>query len=281
MSFQRPRLIAPPVPSKPSGAPLRLKGRRPIPEDVLRQASRRLGIMSLVAGSMGICATVLYHIVDRIIGTSDAGWWAVQTSDTITAVAVAISLAMFVYSRRTTQNPRFVLDVGLAYMIVMALLVGVIWHWDPPPMMPSVAPAITWTGVIVLMFAATLPSSPLRMLVAGLIAASMNPVGMLVAKARGLWDFGPAYNVLVMHYPDYMLVAASAIVAHVVTGLSEQVARAREMGSYQLGELIGRGGMGEVYRATHRMLARPAAIKLIRPEMVAAGKHESVEMTLR
>jgi hypothetical protein len=29
----------------------------------------------------------------------------------------------------------------------------------------------------------------------------MNPVGMLWARAQGLWDFGPASNALLMHYP--------------------------------------------------------------------------------
>ena len=41
------------------------------------------------------------------------------------------------------------------------------------------------------------------------------------------------------------------------------------VGHYIIVAPLGRGGMGEVYRATHRMLARPAAIKLIRPEMLA------------
>jgi serine/threonine protein kinase len=46
------------------------------------------------------------------------------------------------------------------------------------------------------------------------------------------------------------------------------VKRAREFGSYRLAARLGEGGMGEVWRAEHRMLARPAAIKLIRPEMM-------------
>jgi serine/threonine-protein kinase len=58
------------------------------------------------------------------------------------------------------------------------------------------------------------------------------------------------------------------VISRVVTTLGRQVAKEREMGSYRLGELLGRGGMGEVYKASHRMLARPAAIKLIRPEML-------------
>ncbi|HKY40334.1 MAG TPA: serine/threonine protein kinase [Polyangiaceae bacterium] len=39
---------------------------------------------------------------------------------------------------------------------------------------------------------------------------------------------------------------------------------ARELGSYRLIKCLGKGGMGEVWRAEHRLLAREAAIKLIR-----------------
>ena len=48
--------------------------------------------------------------------------------------------------------------------------------------------------------------------------------------------------------------------------------RARELGSYQLEKRIGRGGMGDVWCARHRLLARPAAIKLIRTERLGPGR---------
>jgi serine/threonine protein kinase len=39
----------------------------------------------------------------------------------------------------------------------------------------------------------------------------------------------------------------------------------RDLGSYRLVSRLGEGGMGEVWRASHRLLARQAAIKLIKP----------------
>jgi serine/threonine-protein kinase len=83
-----------------------------------------------------------------------------------------------------------------------------------------------------------------------------------------------------MHYQDYLVVGVAVAISHVVVGLGREVAKAREMGSYQLGDLIGRGGMGEVYKATHRMLARPAAIKLIRPETLGASRPSRVQSAL-
>ena len=251
--------------------------RRPLPDDVLRQASSRLEAIALLSAGIWAVATVLYHVVDRALNANDPQWWSLQTSDAVSGAGVALSLALYAYMRTGARDPKAVLDLGLAYMIATACLIGLIGHWDPVHDSPTM-PMVSWVGVVVLLFAATMPNDPVKTAVAGLIAACMNPIGMLVARARGSWMFDSSLTAWSMHYPDFLVVGVAFVVARVVQNLGLQIARAREMGSYELGELIGRGGMGEVYRATHRMLARPAAIKLIRPDMLAArmGEHADI-----
>ena len=41
-------------------------------------------------------------------------------------------------------------------------------------------------------------------------------------------------------------------------------------GKYRIDGFLKRGGMGSVYRATHVMLDKPVAIKLIKPELVTS-----------
>ena len=64
----------------------------------------------------------------------------------------------------------------------------------------------------------------------------------------------------------------------VVYALGKEATRAQELGSYRLVERLGKGGMGEVWRATHRLLARPAAIKLLQ---ASAGEGPDGEMAMR
>ncbi len=237
--------------------------------------------MSLVAGVLWTLGTVLWHVIDRAMTQRESNWASFEPTDWMAATCVAASLALFVYARAPNRNPRVILNLGLGYVVLTALSIGLIVHWDPVPHTMQVQSTISWIGAVLLMYAAIVPTNTPKMLIVGLISVSMNPLGMLVAHARGTWDFGPWYFALLMHYPDFLLVGVAVVISHVVTRLGQQVTKAREMGAYQLGDLLGRGGMGEVYRATHRMLARPAAIKLIRPEMLGAGNSEAAQMAVK
>jgi serine/threonine-protein kinase len=59
--------------------------------------------------------------------------------------------------------------------------------------------------------------------------------------------------------------------SHIIHNIRHTAARERELGRYKLQEKIGSGGMGEVWKAKHILLARPAAIKMIRAEVLGAG----------
>ena len=252
---------------------------RRLPDDLLRDASTRLGVMSMLFAVLWVLGTVAGHIALHVTQPDNPGWTKFDAGEWIAVVTVIVSVALWAYTRRGDRDPQFVLDLGLWYMVYTALALSIVFHLGGLPAGMTITPEISWIGAAVVIFAAIIPTTEKKVLIAGLAAVSMNPISMLVLAMRGR-DFGSPWLVLVMHYPDYFLVGVAVVISHVVTKLGHQVTRAREMGSYQLGELLGKGGMGEVYKATHRMLARPAAIKLIRPEMLGAVDDEAAKLAV-
>lgn len=210
----------------------------------------------------------------------EPAWSRLGYGDLAGAINVVVSLGFCAWTRRSTREPTFLIRAGLWYMFFICLSIAVIWHLAPFMRPVAIGPMITWVGVVVLNFAAILPIEPRTIVVAGLCCVSMNPAAMLFMKLAGIWDYGSLAKIVLMHYPDYLLVVVAGSISSVVTRLGQQVSRAQEMGSYHLGKLIGKGGMGEVYHATHRMLQRKAAIKLIRTENVTGGDHEATTVAV-
>jgi serine/threonine-protein kinase len=243
---------------------------RRLPDDLLRQASKRLQILALVGAALWVLGPALGHVALHIAEPQNPEWTTFRVLDGIAVFAFMTSIALYFYVGHTKRDPMSVLDLSLVYLVLMAIDLGVMFHWGPVSVAPTVPrPMISWIGPVILMTAAIVPAEPRKMLVAGFLAASMDPIGMMIGRTFGVYHFDSVVDTLAMHYPNYLLAGVAVVVSGVVTKLGHQVSRARELGSYRLGELLGRGGMGEVYLATHRMLARPAAIKLIRPEALA------------
>lgn len=248
-----------------------------LPEDLLRQAARRLGIICLVATGVWIANLLLVHFVYAVPGTVSPEHVAAYRQrlavyDWVGGFNVLLSLGLFWYTRSTRQNPRRVLDLALGYEVLLALSVGVLDYAEGGPV-----EGVSWIAVIILLFASVVASTPQKTLVTALLAASMGPVGALIWQALGA-EVPGFRQVLLLSIPNYLCAGLAAVISHIITRLGREVTKAREMGSYVLGELIARGGMGDVWQATHRLLVRPAAIKLIRPEVLGAGTPEQVRV---
>ncbi len=118
--------------------------------------------------------------------------------------------------------------------------------------------------------AAVVPSPPLRTASVG--AATAIPVVIagyvLAERAEPPPPFAPGLVAVGIAMWCGGLVVATALVSRVIYGLHREIASAKRLGQYVLGDLIGEGGMGVVYRAQHAMLRRPTAVKLLLPERV-------------
>jgi eukaryotic-like serine/threonine-protein kinase len=243
----------------------RVRASEELPEDLLREATERLGVLALVWASLFAFGILMNDVIAPLLHLPmrDLIPWG-RPADVVAVLSIGVSLWLWRYIRQLSCRPRVALDLALVYEVLLAFGVGIVNQWEPHRVL---AGRLSWICVLVLLFPMLVPNTPRKTLIASLAAASMDPVGLLIAHWRGLEV--PAFTVILWNYlPNYACALLAVIPSKIMTRLGHQVQRARELGSYRLVEMIGRGGMGEVWRATHRMLARPAAIKLIKPEIL-------------
>jgi serine/threonine-protein kinase len=182
------------------------------------------------------------------------------------------SLGMIGLARWSHERPASVVAWALVYEVAMSFASAFSTYYDtfaqvPAYLMETDVIGFSTVALWMLGFTVLVPSEPRRALVALLLSASAVPLVYVLevragrAPALGAVQFG-----LVFVAPYWTVAAIAYLFARVIYRLGQDVSRAREMGSYRLVEKLGQGGMGEVWRARHRMLARPAAVKLIRGE---------------
>ncbi len=270
MKNDRPRKMVEPRLPTPIGS-TQGTGMTPLPDDLLAAQCVRMALMYAVGAGLWTMGLVMGSLV--LPDANQFGPYAAQ----IKTAGIVTCLAMLGYTRFSPCGHPRKINVGLTFLVVNAFLIALLNSWTEQPL--TFRP-LSWIAIVIVVYAMIAPSTPRKMFVASMIAATMDPLGVWLAHRRGL-PVPSAAMTFAMFYPNYACAIISILPSHVLHRLGRQIRTAREMGSYQLVELLGHGGMGEVWRARHRLLARDAAIKLVRPEVLGAGSQAETRTILR
>jgi serine/threonine-protein kinase len=259
--------------------PVRTTASRPgqsLPTELLGQTCRRVGIVSIVFASLWIITLLLNNVVAGLLGQMAfmQALWPFP-GNLVATIGVASSLGMTWLAHRLSGKPRL-LDVGAGFLVLQCLLIAILSQWAAVP----ISPRVSWVCIPILFYPAIVPNTPRRTLITSLLAATTEPVALALSHLRGVEVHLNAFYILWDFLPTYICAFLVVIPVKIIHGLGQQVRRARELGSYRLEEPLGKGGMGEVYRATHQMLARPAAIKLIRSELIGSSSPSAAKVII-
>ena len=138
---------------------------RAIPDDLLRQASRRLEFLALLGAMLWVLAPVGAHLAQRMMRPGDPAWLRFSVNDGLATLGLALSLLVYAYLRRADRRPAAVMNLALFYMVATAFVLGPLTHSGTVTSQArGIAPMITWIPAVILMTAALVPAPPRRML---------------------------------------------------------------------------------------------------------------------
>ncbi len=226
--------------------------------ELRRQITRRLRLIAITYSLAFVFADIVPAVLFRELGERFRG--LIGWGPTLGSIAAGLLVAAVASSPRlswqTKLNLGLAFEVAGSYGIALAQYLVIPDIRNEPHILHVLSPS--WVAIWMLLYSIVVPAPPGKTLVA-LMASASAPLVVLWSSihAAGLADLMPLPVFLVQHGLPYLICVGMAFAGtRVVYNLGADVARARELGSYRLIERLGGGGRGEVWRASHQLLAR-------------------------
>jgi serine/threonine-protein kinase len=239
---------------------------------VARHARERLRLVSfilLLGCLLGLALNITVSVILVDIGTlppAQGRYDPLLRISLMSMVPLCFVMRYLARGERLSDEP--LIRVGLGFEVLIAAMLGAPQYLilDPTHGM------LSWTTMWVILFPLLVPCSVRRTLVASFLAASTAPLLIWIGYETGHMnaDSNLVTRAILANYVAVgMATAAASIIYRTEKLVHEKEEKLRRMGSYRLKRKLGGGQMGDIWLAEHEMLARPAAIKLIRYENIA------------
>lgn len=249
-------------PAAAPAAPALTRSTGSLSAEVLGRSARRLGILALLYAFTFFMAAffpIPFNPVHREMVFHHPIHWVPALS------SIVVALVVWAVAMRPGLPVPTVLNIGYAFEIVGSYGIAAAEFLEPSRLDMGGWTGLSWVAIWTLLFAVMFPARPAKALMVTLASVSAPPVVIGAMVASGRTSFQPSAGDFFFWvvFPYLLVTVMTYVGARLTYSLGRAVTEARELGSYRLVERLGGGGMGEVWRAEHRLLARPAAIKLI------------------
>ena len=249
-----------------------------LPADITQVVLKRIVLLSLtppVLVALGNIANLVNAYVFRIT-TFD--YSVLEGAHDLLITVISLVVAWIVHRR--AFSPRTLIHLGLAYCVFAAAWFSateclVVSQYQSDPIRLGMS-YFSFSMVWVVFFPAIVPMRTGTAVLTILLAGATAPLARWIASRQGWVEFSEG-SITFVTLALVFSVILGIVVSNVVYKLGKSVTEAREMGSYRLERSLGSGGMGEVWVASHRMLARPAAVKFLKPEVIAGMNPNDIE----
>jgi eukaryotic-like serine/threonine-protein kinase len=188
---------------------------------------------------------------------------------------------------RFTRLRRVILErVESILCVVVTALFGWLFSLSDPAGRPELVASLTTLTVCILR-AVLIPSTTARTLVVTAVAAAPSIVVAWVVHTDTTVVTGAGFHQthasITLYAAIWWLVqvVVATLTTRVIYGLRQRVRQARQLGQYVLEKKLGEGGMGVVYRASHALLRRPTAVKLLVSERAGERAIQHFEREVR
>jgi len=252
-----------------------------LPADLLLKSRKRVRLVALFV-VLGAGLDVVLMIVGLLL---PSGFDPIQPTEPVdylpfagSCLGLLTSLALILASRSEKVRDSTLLRSALVFEV---FLCGLVAFTNPIAVFRDTGslPQLTWVTPLIILFPLIVPCPPRLTVITAVLAAATRPLGILVLDRLGAVE-ATGSDLFAAVYSTTLAVIFAYFGSRIVYGLGLEIAEARKMGAYALEKMLGRGGMGEVWLGRHAMLARPAAVKLVRPDLPGARGAREAEVML-